>query len=152
MNISESKVTFISSPKHKGLRIFDHSKQLAKFESQGEYGLFTTDDPQLAKRLEGNPQFGKTFYKAGGKMPKFAQQHISHGAPINDVKQEAIDKGAIRKEVEKSFNENLIPKTRRLGFLEAAILKKDGSFRGDATEEQIEEYKQLKKDLGEGDG
>jgi hypothetical protein len=39
-------------------------------------------------------------------------------------------------------------KTKRFGFLEGSILKTDGSYRADATEEEIAEYESLKKEVG----
>ena len=38
-------------------------------------------------------------------------------------------------------------KTKRLGFFEGSILKTDGTYRADATPEEIAEYESLKKEL-----
>ncbi len=131
---------FISSPKHKALQIWKGSKCLAKFEPRADFGVFITDDPKIIKAIKETPEFNKIVKIWEGKgQPQFERKNIHHGviSTVDDVPEEVMEQ--LKKQNANKFI--------RFGELKAKLLKKDGSYRGDASEEEIAEYEQLKKEI-----
>jgi len=105
------------------------------FEPIGAVGRFSTNDEQLAEKLRSHPEFGKRFVELGFR-PKEENKII-----------EGVRSSATQPELNK---EQFDPqKLIEFGRLQARLLKSDGNFRKDASEEDINKYNQLKQELGE---
>ena len=128
--------------------------RLAQFTPIGnKRGGFSTDDPELIKKLLEHPSHGKSFSVLKDKMPKFEDEHIQKGASTslnvqqieaqkkNLEEQNKIELAKMKDEQSKKFI--------RFGQLSTKLLKNDGSYRADATDELKAEYEQLKKEIGE---
>lgn len=92
---------------------------------------FVTSDKQLAEKIRELPEFGKDIFEGAAA-----------------VKQSNVVQGA-----RSSFNHPDIPESSkedyiRLGFLQGKILNGDGTFRKNASEEEVNEFKTLKTKLG----
>ena len=103
---------------------------LASFEPDGR---FTTDDQELIEKLKNHSAYGtgRNKFTMINTIPKpkgNVIQGIRSGGtqPVFDEKEKLI----------------------RLGALRAKLLKKDGSFRKDASEEEINELKSIQEELG----
>lgn len=152
--MTKEKINFVS--KIKRYQIWVDDKKLAQFEDMGGgYGAFSTDDDELVKRLKSLPDYNKIFHSLeGAKFPKFlslktlvgAQTSSSKESDMNKIKANA--KAEAELEAAKKFAEMKM-KVKRLGELEGKWKKKDGEFRADAPQEEIEEYNQLKNEIGE---
>jgi len=126
---------FISSPKQRALRLLsDEGKTLAKFHKMGaEHGIFETDSEEVVERLREHKLNGTAFNEWTGEgKPTFKNN--------GNIGQGAITSGG---------NKAQFSKYKELGKLEAKLLKTDGSYRADATNEDIEKFENLKKELGE---
>lgn len=140
---------FVSSPKHKGLQIWRGSKLLAKFEPRGDFGIFITSDPKIVEALKKTPEFGKVIKIWEGKgMPHFTRKNIHHGVitSVNDIPSELRER--LKEEIKDEEVKIETDKYVRYGELKARVLRKDGSYRGDATAEEIAEYEKLKEEIG----
>ena len=127
---------------------------LAQFQPIGnKKGGFATNDPKIIEALKRVKDFGKTFDVLKDKMPHFEDDHIQKGAAtsINAQQIEAQKKNLEeqnRLELAKMKAEQS-KKFIRFGELSAKLLKNDGSYRADATDELKAEYEQLKKEIGD---
>lgn len=98
----------------------DNEGTIAEFENN----YFKTPDDALAGRLRKHPMFGNKIHERGAPAPKgnIIQGVRSAGEqPIFDAKEKYI----------------------RLGELRNKLLKKDGSFRKDADQKEVEELQEL---------
>lgn len=104
------------------------------FEPIGRVGRYSTNDEELANKLRNHPDFGKRFMELGAT------------ALENPIVAEGIRSSVNQPELGK---EPIDPqKWIQFGVLQATLLKKDGSFRKDASEEDKIKFEQLKKELG----
>lgn len=104
------------------------------FSPMGTMGRFTTGDDDLAKKLREHPSFGKRFMEIG----------------LTAKENPSIVKGIRSSETHPELGEGETfdpEKLIKFGGLQATLLKKDGSFRKDASQEDIEKYELLKKEL-----
>jgi len=106
-----------------------------RFEPIGSMGRFATNDSELAEKLRAHPEFGKRFMEIGISAKE--NPHVVSGIRSSETKTE-LGKEPIDPE-----------KLIQFGRLQATLLKKDGSYRKDASEEEIKQYESLKKELGE---
>ena len=116
--------TFISKN-----RAFKHSfdKQRIDFSPLGSY---TTEDEKIIEVLRRHPYYNKGFVETNAiPEPK--------GNTTQGIRT-AATQGIIGKD----------EKLLRLGELRARLLKNDGSFRKDASDELIDELKELQGELG----
>ena len=107
----------------------------AQFEPIGRSGRYFTDDAELAEKLRKHPDFGKKFMELGitAKENPMIVKGIRGSADKPELGKEPLD------------SQKLI----QFGSLQATLLKKDGTFRKDASPEDIEKYNLLKQELGE---
>lgn len=88
---------------------------------------FSTDSEEVANLLRAEPEFGKTVFEG----------------------QKILNESRVVQGTRSSFNE---PGNKedyvRYGYLQAKLLNKDGTFRKDASEEEINEFQTLKSKLG----
>lgn len=103
------------------------------FTPNGGVGVFTTTDEKLVEKLRNHPEFGKKFVELGVKNQSSNINSEVRSSESHPESKEQIDP--------KKFIE--------FGKLQATLLKKDGTFRADASEEDKERYNQLKQELGE---
>lgn len=109
---------------------------LVRFEPIGVSGSFSTEDEDLALKLRSHPEFGKKFVELGTK-PKQQNNIVSGVRGSTD-------------HPELGENKEQDPKKLiEFGRLQATLLKQDGTFRKDASEENKLKYEALKKELGE---
>lgn len=102
------------------------------FTPNGSVGIFTTDNQSLAEKLRNHPEFGKKFVELGVKsQPSNINSEVRSSESHPELGKEQIDP--------KKFIE--------FGKLQATLLKNDGSYRKDATEDQINKYEKLKLEL-----
>lgn len=104
----------------------------ARFVRQGAVGIFTTSDEQLAEKLRTHPSFGTKFVELSPPKP---ESNIVKGIRSSETHPE-LGKGQLDPQ-------RLI----RFGVLQNKLLKQDGTYRRDATQEEISEYENLKKEL-----
>ena len=117
--------TFIS--RNINLRIWgDKGKWNAMFAPDGN---FVTEDEEIISALREHPNFKKTFTEAGTVKAKGNIIQGTRSAATQPIR----DKDA---------------KLLRLGELRAKLLKMDGNPRLDASEELINEMKELQGELG----
>lgn len=114
---------------HRRMKVFGKPKDKkpewkALFTPDGISGIFITEDDELAERLQNHKEYGKSFVKF--ERPGKKRTVVHQGERSAGMSQE-----------------NLV----RVGELKASILKKDGSYRKDASEEEIKEYEQLLEGL-----
>ena len=159
--MTKEKINFVS--KIKRYQIWVNDKKLAQFEDMGGgYGAFSTDDEELVKQLKSLPDYNKIFHSLeGAKFPKFLSLRTLVGAQISSSKEPDVDKikanakaeaeleAAKKVAEERTKLSELKKKILRYGELEGKWKKKDGEFRADAPQEDIEEYNQLKNEIGE---
>lgn len=106
---------------------------IVKFNPIGSMGRFATDNEELAEKLRAHPEFGKRFMEIGMKAKE--NPKIVQGLRSSETTPE------LGKEAQNP--EDLI----EFGRLQATLLKKDGSYRKDASAEQIKQYEELKLKL-----
>jgi len=111
----------------------DELEYQVRFEPMGTMGRFTTQDEELANKLRAHPSFGKRFMEIGVSAKE--NPNVVSGIRSSETKPE-LGKEPIDPQ-----------KFIEFGKLQATLLKKDGSFRKDASEEQIKQYEQLKSEL-----
>ena len=105
-----------------------------KFTSMGNGGRFTTSDEKIAESLRKHPEFGRTFVEIGLRnIP--ATSNIVSGIRSSANQPEL---GQVKPDSQKYI---------QFGVLQATLLKQDGTYRKDASEEQINKYEQLKQEL-----
>ncbi|MCZ2268476.1 MAG: hypothetical protein LC124_06440 [Ignavibacteriales bacterium] len=113
----------------------DTLEYIVKFEPIGSMGRYTTTDDTLAEKLRKHPDFGRRFMEIGINVKE--NPHIVQGIRSSETHPE-IGK------------EPLDPqKLIEFGKLQATLLKADGTYRKDASEENKLKYEALKKELGE---
>ena len=105
------------------------------FEPTGSTGIYVTNDEELAKKLRSHPEFGKKFMEIG------------LGAKENPNIISGIRSSTSHPELGEKEQEH--SKLIEFGKLQATLLKKDGSYRKDASEEDKQRYEVLKQQLGE---
>lgn len=118
----------IGKPDEKG-----EPEYMVEFSKAGSTGSYITKDEELVKKLRGHPDFGKRFMEIGlnaRENPNIVQG-LRSSATSTESGKEPLDP------------EKLI----KFGMLQATLLKKDGSYRKDASEEDKSKYEQLKKEL-----
>ena len=107
---------------------------MVRFEPVGAGGSFSTNDEDLATKLRSHPEFGKRFVELGLKP-----------------KQESNIVSGIRSSINQpelgETNEFDPQKLIEFGKLQATLLKQDGTYRKDASEENKQRYELLKKEL-----
>lgn len=144
---------FITGRLNKKLTVRDAVGIIGSFSParEGDYGYFVTESGELIERIKstalykngevkeyigGKPQFDDFVQGSGGyaelsgllsKMEKTADKPIQ-----NSIPQQAIDVQAYIK----------------FGELKVSLIRKDGTYRRDASEEEIKEYETLKEKLG----
>lgn len=101
----------------------------------GGVGQFTTEDEKLAEKLRNHPDFNKKFTEIGLglKAKSNVVDGVRSSATQGEVGKEAIDP-------QEYIN---------FGVLKNKLLKNDGSYRKDASEDEIKQYETLKQKLGE---
>jgi len=123
-----NRFTILGKPMGDGLEYEVH------FQPIGSMGRFTTDDEELAKKLREHPSFGKRFMEIGVQVKE--NPHIVQGIRSSethpDLGQEKFDP----------------QKLIEFGRLQATLLKADGTYRKDASEENKLKYEELKKEIG----
>lgn len=130
-----------------------NAKHLAQFEGTiGKRGTFSTNDPDIIDALKKSSLFNKDFFLLEKDMPQFADEHIQKGAATSSNAQqlEAIKKNLeAEKQIELERAKSEIgQKFMRFGQLKQMLLKNDGTYRADATDELKTEYEQLKNEIG----
>ena len=118
-----------------GIPINGEPEYDVQFEPIGRVGRFTTTDEKLAKKLREHRDFGKKFME------------LSVNAPENPNLIKGIRSSSTHPELGKEPFDS--QKLIRFGELQATLLKKDGSYRKDATQDLIQEYETLKGELGQ---
>ena len=104
------------------------------FKPIGAMGKFATEDEELAKKLREHPEFGKKFMEIG--LTATENPNIVHGIRSSETSPVLGES--------KNFDPQ---KLIEFGRLQATLLKNDGSFRRDASEENKLKYEQLKKEI-----
>jgi len=107
---------------------------MVRFEPVGAGGSFSTNDEDLVTKLRSHPEFGKRFVELGLK-PK-QKSNIVSGIRSSISHPELGEK--------KTDPQKLI----EFGKLQATLLKNDGTYRKDASEENKLKYEALKQELG----
>ena len=120
--------------------IFGHPKDgvpeyTVRFEPIGSMGRFSTDDKTLAEKLREHPSFGKRFMEIGAVAKE--NPNIVQGLRSSETKPE-IDKEPVDTQ-----------KLIEFGRLQATLLKLDGTYRKDASEEDRIKFEQLKLEIEE---
>jgi len=112
----------------------ENLEYIVKFEPMGTMGRFTTNDEELAKKLRSHSEFGKRFMEIG----------------INAKENPNVVAGVRSSETKPELGKEPIDSQKLIEFggLQATLLKKDGTYRKDASEEQIKQYESLKQELG----
>lgn len=105
-----------------------------KFEPIGSMGRFSTNDETLAEKLRQHPSFGKRFMEIG----------------VQSQENPNIVKGLRSSETRPELGKEPIDTQKLIEFgrLQATLLKKDGTFRKDASEEDKIKYETIKKEIG----
>ena len=111
----------------------DELEYQVRFEPMGTMGRFTTQDEELAKKLREHPSFGKRFMEIGVSAKE--NPNIVSGIRSSETKTE-LGKEPIDPQ-----------KFIEFGRLQATLLKKDGSYIKNASEEDKLKYEQLKSEL-----
>jgi len=122
---------FYSKSKHLVLSIGD---EILKFRDMGGVGVFETEDKELIGKLKEHP---------GNKIKGVGSFFAS---PINGGKKSHIIEGARGSRTEEVTDLKALFK--KYDALKDEIVKVDGDFRADATEEQKAEYIKLKAEIG----
>ena len=105
----------------------DGFEYMAKFTPIGLVGRFATDSDELADKLRKHPDFGKRFMEIGIQPTS----HVVEGIRSSESHPVLSDDKLIE-----------------FGRLQATLLKKDGSYRKDASDEDKQQYELLKQELG----
>ena len=129
MIIGKPIVEIKGTPIHRGT-----PEYIAKFEPNGASGRFSTDDEEVAKKLREHPEFGKRFVELGGRAK--VESNVVSGVRSSLSHPELGEK--------KEFDPQ---KLIEFGKLQATLLKNDGTYRKDASEENKQRYELLKKEL-----
>lgn len=174
---------FISNEKNKGYRVTASAKRnnygkiiggqtIAKFEKQAGFGMFATDDPQIAEQLRNHPEYGesleiifgdtnitqddleirknKGFKGKGiftevkdGKMPVIKRStKVVHGA-VTSVSPNEKEMEKLRKELDEAKKLADPKEAIEFGELRTKLLKNDGTYRADAGEQDKKRYEEL---------
>ena len=105
-----------------------------RFQPIGSMGRYSTDDAELAEKLRKHSDFGKRFMEIG--LTAKENPKIVSGIRSSETKTEL-------------GGEPLDPqKLIEFGKLQATLLKTDGTYRKDASEENKQKYESLKQELG----
>ena len=107
---------------------------MVNFTPTGTMGRFSTDDEELAQKLRTHPSFGKRFMEIGVTVKE--NPNMVAGIRSSETKTE-LGKEPIDPQ-----------KFIEFGRLQATLLKTDGSYRKDASEENKQKYESLKQELG----
>ena len=105
---------------------------IVKFQPMGRAGRYNTDNEELAAKLRSHPSFGKRFMEIGIKAKE--NPNIVKGIRSSESYPELGKTEAADRLIE-------------FGRLQATLLKKDGTYRRDASEEEVLKYEQLKIEL-----
>jgi hypothetical protein len=107
---------------------------IVNFTPIGSMGKFNTEDEELAQKLRAHPSFGRKFMEIG----------------VSAKENPNIVKGVRSSETKPELGQEPVSPEKLIAFggLQATLLKKDGTYRKDASEEQIKQYEELKKELG----
>lgn len=108
---------------------------IVNFNPIGRAGRFVTEDEELAIKLREHPSFGKRFMEIGAVVKE--KSTLVQGIRTSESHPElGVEKPT-------SDPQRLI----EFGGLQATLLKKDGTYRKDASQENIEKYELLKLEL-----
>jgi len=127
-----NRYSIYGTPKLEGKQLVPEF--IVNFTPIGSMGRFYTEDEELAVKLREHPSFGKRFMEIG----------------ITAKENPNIVKGIRSSETKPELGKEPIDPNKLIAFgaLQATLLKKDGSYRKDASQEQITQYEELKKELG----
>jgi hypothetical protein len=117
-----------------GQPIDGEPEYIVNFNPVGSMGSYVTNDKDLAMKLREHPEFGKRFMEIGISAPE--NPRIVNGIRSSETRPEL---GEAKQDPNKLIE---------FGMLRATLLKKDGSYRKDASQEDVEKYELLKKELG----
>ena len=113
----------------------DELEYEVRFEPMGTMGRFITQDEELANKLRAHPSFGKRFMEIGVSAKE--NPNVVSGIRSSETKTE-LGKEPIDPQ-----------KFIEFGRLQATLLKTNGEYRKDASEEDKLKYEQLKSELGD---
>jgi len=118
--------------KHRELQI-QIGRKIIKFRPEGAAGVFETDDEKIIKALESNPHFNKDnqggFFKGSVHSSQTNVVHGTRGALMHEPKEDKNELINLFKEYEK---------------LKAEVLKVNGEFKTDVTDELKAKFNELK--------
>lgn len=116
-----------------------------RFVRNGASGQFSTDDEELAKKLREHPQYGKAFVETNIPVPQKDNVVVGIRSSIShpDISGETV-KEEVKEEIKIDTQKYI-----RYGVLQNKLLKNDLTYRKDASPEEITEYENLKKELGD---
>lgn len=124
---------FIS--KHGNLIVQQSAKTILKFVKQGGIGVYETEDKKTIEFLRNHKDFNK---QTKGGFAEYKSGLIDYGTK-EVVK--GVRAGATATEI------GLKEKVQRYEELKEKIVKVNGDFRKDASDEQIAEYKALEQEI-----
>ena len=107
---------------------------IIRFEPSGATGMYATEDENVIAKLRKHSDFGRKFMEIGLKFNQ--PSNIVEGTRSSESHPVLGDK--------KFEPQKLI----EFGKLQGTLLKSDGSYRKDASQENIEKYELLKVELG----
>jgi len=108
-------------------------------------GYLKTADEELIKKLETYPTYNIAYKKVDRLPIMFSGNSIVQGVITHDSRSDQINV----KEIEKAVKGDVVAKSRRYLELQLKLFKKDGEKRTDASEEELNEFYELKKYLEE---
>ena len=158
-NFKEYEMIYFESTDRGATKIFGNEEQgcILEFNRQN-INLIKTNDGDLKRTaksdswicaVDDSTEEGKLTVERAKKHRDFCEDPSEDF--YNGLKFRIVDKIPTNKTgatIVKVFDVESKNKTKRLGFLEGSILKTDGTYRADATEEEITEYESLKKEVG----
>lgn len=132
--------SFISKQTHRGLKIWLDKETPVQFLNAGTHGYFETKDSTIAEKLRKNHEFGIVFNEiTKSKLGKL--EDIKDGQMAETVTE------TVRDNVEPVLQVD-VQKFIRFGELKGLLIKPDGQIKKTAPKELIDEYNNLKTQLG----
>lgn len=140
---------FITGRLNKRLTVRDKVGIIGSFSpaSTGDYGYFVTESGELIERIKSTSLFQNGEVKEyTGSKPQFNDFVTGSGgfAELNGML------GGVKDTTTKTAQPQQIDVQAyiRFGELKVSLIRKDGTYRRDASEEEIKEYETLKEKLG----